>query len=145
MNNGGNMKRNNRIRKIFVYIIVTLCMITLPSQFITAQPPLAIEPTVYEVCGVLPYHKMMARGWGTVIKLDHLVYIELGPAWQCPNCGMVMVTEGDLYAWGMDVIGKFATSYSPDTINANGCIIYGADYYGYTADNTLNGYKFFNS
>lgn len=64
MNNGGNMKLNNSIKKTFVYIIVILCVITLPGQCITAQQPFIIEPTVYEVCGGLPYHKMVARGVG---------------------------------------------------------------------------------
>ena len=30
-----------------------------------------------------------------------------------------------------------------EPINTNGCQIYGADYYGYTSNNYLNGYKFF--
>ena len=102
-----------------------------------------IELCAYEVCAGLPYHKMISRGWGTVFKSDGTAYIRGGCAWQCSNCGVVMVTEGDLYYWGMDVIGKYATLHNQEPINTNGCQIYGADYYGYTSNNYLDGYKFF--
>ena len=102
-----------------------------------------ISPHVYEVCAGLPYHKMISSGWGTVFKSDGSTYIRGGCAWQCSNCGVVMVTEGDLYYWGMDTIGKYATLHNQEPINNNGCQIYGADYYGYTSNNYLNGYKFF--
>lgn len=103
----------------------------------------SISPHVYEVCAGLPYHKMISSGWGTVFKSDGSSYIRMGCAWQCSNCGVVMVTEGDLYYWGMSTIGKYATLHNQEPINNNGCQIYGADYYGYTSNNYLNGYKFF--
>lgn len=102
-----------------------------------------IEPFAHEVCGGLPYHKMVSRGWGAVYKADGSVYIDGGCTWQCPNCGLVMVTEGDLYYWGMDVIGKYATLHNQEPTNINGCVIYGADYYGYTSSTSLDGYRFF--
>lgn len=102
-----------------------------------------IVPYAQEVCGGLPYHKMVSSGWGTVYKSDGSTYIWMGCAWQCPNCGLVMVTEGDLYYWGMDVIGRYAILHNQEPINTNGCVISGADYYGYTSTNSLNGYRFF--
>lgn len=99
---------------------------------------------LYEVvCGGLPYHKMLSHGWGDVYKSDGSIYIYRGCAWQCPNCGLVMVTEGDLYYVGMDIIGKYAILHNQEPINTYGCVIYGADVYSYTSSNSLPGYRFF--
>ena len=95
------------------------------------------------VCGTYPSHRMMSSGIGYVIKLDGSTYIDAGCAWQCSRCGLVMVTQGDMYSWGMDTIGRYATLHGQEKINNNGCIIYGADAYGYTSSNSLPGYKFY--
>lgn len=103
------------------------------------EEPLRHEP----VCGTYPSHRMMSSGIGYVIKLDGSTYINAGCAWQCSRGGLVMVTEGDMYEWGMDAIGRYATLHGQEKINNNGCIIYGADSYGYTSSNSLPGYKFY--
>jgi hypothetical protein len=87
---------------------------------------------------------MVSSGIGSVYKLDGSAYLVNACAWQCSRCMLVMVTQGDLYSWGMDTIGKYATYHGyKEAINKNGCIIYGADAYGYTANNYLSGYKFY--
>lgn len=102
-----------------------------------------IVPFYNTVCGSLPYHRMVARGRGYVMKKNKTMWIDNGNAWQCPTCGLVMVTQGDLYAWGMDTIGRYATLHNQEPTNINGCFIYGADFYGYTSKNRLDGYRFF--
>ena len=103
-----------------------------------------VAPCYEPVCGTNAYHKMMASGWGSVYDLEGNDYIIFGCAWQCEDCMLVMVTEGDLYYWGMDIIGKYATYHGyVDPISIYHTIIYGADAYGYTENNYLEGYKFF--
>lgn len=111
-----------------------------PEEFGEEQYGPKYEP----VCGTYPSHRMMASGLGFVQKQDGSIYIWVGAAWQCTRCKLVMVTEGDLYWWGMTPIGRYATiNYWPDDINNNGCYIYGAEHYGYTSENYLPGYKFY--
>lgn len=102
-----------------------------------------VEPCYEPVCGMYQYHYMVSSGFGTVYKEDGSTYILLASAWQCKRCMLVMVTEGDII-WGeMTTIGKYATYHGyVDPINTNGCIIWGADHYGYTSNNYLSGYRF---
>lgn len=117
-----------------------LTIIHGPEEYEEGKPVYRYEP----VCGTYHSHRMMASGLGFVQEQDGSVYIWAGAAWQCTRCKLVIVTEGDLYWWGMSPIGKYATiNYWPDNINANGCYIYGAEHYGYTSANHLPGYKFY--
>lgn len=102
-----------------------------------------VAPCYNTVCGNYASHRMVARGFGYVDNPNGTSYITAGCAWQCSRCMLVMVTEGDLYYTGMDIIGKYATysGYSYP-INTNGCLIHLADYYGYTANTYLDGYQF---
>jgi hypothetical protein len=96
----------------------------------------------HSVCGDLPYHKMYSSGWGWVYKNGER-YIWGGCAWQCRNCHLVIVTEGDKFYNGMQTIGKYATYQALEKINGYGCVIKDANSYGYSSDNKLPGYKFF--
>lgn len=100
------------------------------------------EPRVNEVCGGLPYHKLISSGWGTVYLANGDKYISNGAAWQCENCNMVMITEGDIYFNQMQVIGKWAcVSYMEDIYYE--CIMYSPEAYGYCSSNQMDGYRFF--
>ena len=102
-----------------------------------------VSPLYEPVCGTHPSHRMVASGFGTVIR-DGEYYISGGAAWQCSRCYLVMVTEGDIYLGEMSPIGRYATWHDiREPINTNGCIINGADYYGYTSRNYLSGYTFY--
>lgn len=108
-----------------------------------------IAPRYNTVCGNLPYHKMTARGFGTVYLSDGSQYIKLGACWQCPTCKLVMVTEGDLRydsSTGnctMQTIGRYAFYPYNENINTNGTIIYTPTSYGYCAQNSMDGYRFY--
>lgn len=134
------------ITSVFLIVVLFLvsgkCFVQAESSHLNSN--WSIKPMYNTVCGSYDHHRMEARGTGTVYKLDKTRYIYMGCAWQCSRCMLVMVTEGDLWYWGMDPIGKYAISGEyPYKINNNGCVIYGADYYGYTSDNYLDGYKFY--
>ena len=143
-----------RTMKRFFAVIVTLALlmalgtsayaIPVDSDMVTESGNSdAIELRVPEVCGGLPYHKLVSSGWGWVYLSNGSLYIDGGCAWQCENCGLVMVTEGDIIFGQMQPIGRWATSYSYDPINNNGCIIRGPSATGQTSSSSLNGYKFF--
>lgn len=102
-----------------------------------------VEPLYEPVCGTYAYHRMVSKGFGTVFDENEEVYLRLQCAWQCSRCLLVMVTEGDLYYWGMEPIGKYAIVYADFVIADTACIIDEADYYGYTSNNYLPGYKFY--
>lgn len=108
-----------------------------------------ISPQYNTVCGSLPYHKMTASGFGTVYLADHSQYIFMGACWQCPTCKLVMVTEGDLIydvvseSVVMEIIGRYAFYPYSEDINKNGAIIYTPTSYGYCAQNSMDGYRFF--
>lgn len=101
------------------------------------------QPRVATVCGNLSYHKMISSGIGHVYYEDGSRYIYYGAAWQCENCNLVMVTEGDYLLGEMTTIGKWATMGYDYKINSYGVTIIGASSYGTCNSNTMNGYKFY--
>lgn len=101
-----------------------------------------IVKRVNTVCGGLPYHKMKPHGWGTVI-VNGSTYIDRGALWQCDNCHLILVTQGDYYMGSMSTIGRWATLPYPETVTSTITYINPPSSYGYTSDNYLNGYKFF--
>lgn len=98
---------------------------------------------VNEVCGGLPYHKMIARGTGTVYLSNGSLYLKNKPCWQCANCNLVMVTEGDIYLGEMSVIGKWAICPWPEPLTSLFVIIQPPSSTGTCNSNKMNGYKFF--
>lgn len=102
----------------------------------------SISPLYEPVCGTYPSHRMVAKGFGTVYR-DSERYLFLQCAWQCSRCYLVMVTDGDLYYWGMEPIGKYAIFYADREISDETTVIIDAHYYGYTSNNYLSGYKFY--
>lgn len=101
-----------------------------------------IQPMAYEVCGGLSYHKMMSTGIGFA-DVNGSRYITGGAAWQCSNCKLVMVTEGDYYYGQMTTIGKWATMYADEKVSGTGVYILVPSAYGYCASSSMDGYKFF--
>ena len=141
------MKRT--MKKMFAIVLALTLLMTLGvsayampidgSVDTEAEVLNAIEPRVPEVCGGLPYHKLISSGWGRVYLSSGSLYIDGGCAWQCANCGLVMVTQGDIIYGQMQPIGKWAISYSYDPISGNGCVIRGPISTGQTSSNSLNG------
>ncbi len=101
------------------------------------------QPLAVEVRGGLTYHRMLSSGTGFVDLADGTSYIVGGAAWQCSNCNLVMVTEGDYYNGTMTTIGKWATLPFDEKISLNGVIIDTPANYGVCNSSTMNGYKFF--
>lgn len=102
-----------------------------------------VAPCYATVCGNNAYHKMMSSGIGHVYLSDGTKYISYGAAWQCENCNLVMVTEGDYYYGKMSTIGRWATLQYYDKINKNGVWIEGPSYYDVCNSTSLAGYKFY--
>lgn len=98
---------------------------------------------VNEVCGGLPYHKMIARGTGDVYLSNGSVYLKNKPCWQCANCHLVMVTEGDIYYGEMSVIGKWATCSWSEPLTSLFVVINPPSATGTCNSNKMSGYKFF--
>ncbi len=127
--------------KLFVAGIMVILFVNNGLYVNAAQN---IEPRVHEVCGGLSYHKMISHGWGTVYK-DKNIVLNGCPTWQCKNCGLIMVTQGDIYFGEMSVIGNYAILHGQEPLNGIYTYINEADFYGYTSSNSLDGYKFFTS
>lgn len=102
-----------------------------------------VAPCYATVCGNNSYHKMMSSGIGHVYLSNGTKYINYGAAWQCSNCDLVMVTEGDYYYGQMSTIGKWATAQYDETINQNGVVIIGPSSYGSCNSTSMSGYKFY--
>ncbi len=100
------------------------------------------EINVYEVCGGLPYHKMVAHGYGYVF-INNKDYIVNGACWQCANCNKLMVTEGDIIFNQMQTIGKWALINYNGSLNGIVTYIYEPTSYGKQKSNKMDGYKFF--
>lgn len=121
-------------------LMVALCF---SSSLGIAAKECNVDPLrIDEVCGGLPYHDMRSRGFGTVILSDGSTYLLSQSCWQCSNCDLVMVTEGDITLGQMGVIGKYAIKNWQGDINYGGCIMNNPDFYGYCGTNSLSGYKF---
>lgn len=138
-----------KIRRIIIAGLLTsiLFFVAITSSF-AADMEVPIEeqetPRYEVVCGGLSFHRMMSHGGGIVYYANGTTYINSGCAWECRNCGLVMVTEGDILPTGtMSTIGKYAIVYHPENPITNIIIIMPADYYGYTSSNSLQGFRFF--
>lgn len=102
-----------------------------------------IVPYVYTVCNGLPHHEMHPRGYNGIVYLSNGSLYLSGNPWQCKNCYLVMVTEGDYYINQMSVIGKYAIATVNYPTSAYGVVIKGPNSYGYCGSNKLSGYLFY--
>ncbi len=137
------------MKKVLALIIAVLIFVFLLNisalgvdELIISQETNEILPCYEPVCGSYSSHSMHSKGWGSVFR-DGETYLFLQSAWQCKRCYLVMVTEGDLFYWGMEPLGYYAIWYADAPISDTGCIIDGAHYYGYTSNNYLSGYQFY--
>lgn len=146
------LRRNLLVFGLGIVLSVLSCMTVMASEkgngltylkgehSCYVQSP--VQPRANTVCGGLTYHKMMSSGMGFV-DINGQRYITGGAAWQCSNCKLVMVTEGDYYMGTMSAIGKWATMYANENISGNGVYIDGPSSYGTCNSSTMSGYKFF--
>lgn len=98
------------------------------------------EPSYQTVCGNLPYHRMVAKAWGRGYVND-TPYTSPN-AWQCSNCYLVMVTEGDIVLGEMQPIGKWVTASWIEPITSMAVHVY-AEHWGICNSSSMSGYRFF--
>lgn len=149
------------MKKIFIALCVAISINMIPIMAFAAEPEhfLSGETTfiqenensineatikrVNTVCAGLPYHKMRSHGWGTVTLSNGSKYIDHGALWQCDNCHLILVTEGDYVLGRMETIGRWATLPYSESVSSTITYINPPANYGYTSNNYLDGYKFF--
>lgn len=122
-------------------ILCLLCCIPALAENIPDIPDGEVAPQYNTVCGNLPYHDMKPKNWGNAILPDGTLYINSGACWQCENCYLVLVTEGDYYLGEMSVIGKWGEVYWYEPVTGIQNYIYVTNW-GYCASNSLPGYRF---
>lgn len=142
-------------KRIFAFVLCLLtCLTFLAIAFATENP---IEPTdlcVYEgdvqprINTACPFgngiHQMASRGAGFVAN-DATQQYELywKPCWQCTNCYLVMVTEGDP-AFGYP-IGHYATYSASEPVSTDATVISipNANSLYYTSSSRMEGFRFY--
>lgn len=102
-----------------------------------------IQTRANEVCSGYPYHIMMSHGLGNLYKGSYPdtsnLIIKGGAIWQCRNCNVVMVTEGEPLL-GQE-IGYYAVEeYSQPLANLVSRVWSNNIYY--SSKSTLSGYDF---
>ncbi len=100
------------------------------------------EGTRYHtVCGTLPYHNMYPRGVGHALYPGGSVYFYSGCCWQCENCYLVLVTQGDYYFGQMETIRKWGSVAWNERLTTN-CNYVVVSNWGYCPNNWMSGYRF---
>lgn len=113
----------------------------LPNDF-CSEDDFISESKVYEVCGGLPYHKMIAHGSGYVY-VNGKTFIQYGSVFKCAHCNTVVVTEGRLIYGQMQSFGNYAILNTNEPLSNNCTSFYDPRTTGRTQANSLSGYKFF--
>lgn len=144
MQNKGILRRSMMLLLITIFHMTSstyACEMSVNDSSVTQS--CEIVPYVNTVCDGLSYHYMVPRGIiGTVYNLDGSLYLN-GNTWQCKNCYLIMVMQGDYYLGQMSTIGKYAIAYYNYQVDTMGCVVYGPNQTGYCGSNSLAGYKFF--
>ena len=142
-------------KRIFAFVLCLLTCLTFSAIAFATENP--IEPTdlcVYEgdvqprINTACPFgngiHQMASRGAGFVAN-DATQQYELywKPCWQCTNCYLVMVTEGDP-AFGYP-IGHYATYSASEPVSTDSTVISipNANSLYYTSSSRMEGFRFY--
>lgn len=127
------------------FISIFLCVVLMFSLSIgvsAANPSPDVDPLINTPCtGGNGKCQMLSSGWGSVYDANSRDLIFNGACWQCINCNMVIVTEGDPLQ--NQKILRYAMKHYVDPVSGNGCIMYvSSSSVGYCSTNRLEGYVF---
>ena len=143
------------MKKFLMVLLALVFIITLPSTTkatevtklglgITYDNDIktGIDPFIVTSCPYGGNHQMKSCGQGDAyygVYPDTSHYLCGSCAWQCVNCNLVMITEGEA-PLGFP-IGTYAT-YSPGYPVGSYTIIWTTTY-GYSSSSTMSGYHFY--
>lgn len=142
--------RKNRLLVMFLFIAMLVFSqiyvnahegsdIKNRTIIVDSEKASSIAPNANTVCGSLTYHDMKSRGMGTLIrKSDSALLVSLGACYQCKNCYLVFVSQGEP---GAGSIGTYGVGTFDYQINTNGAVLR-TNNIGYTSSSTLSGYRF---
>ncbi|HHU73049.1 MAG TPA: hypothetical protein GXZ28_00285 [Clostridiales bacterium] len=143
------------LRKLVTVFLLVVTVVNSPALNIYAQEvnkdvsfhglgcePEFIQPYVESPCPYGRYHYMVTKGWGWAYYgeyPDTSQPICSGCCYQCKNCKIVFVSEGDPYVG--QSIGTYATVASQEDCTSYNYIW--TKSYGYTSNSYLSGFQFF--
>lgn len=131
--------------KNIIAVLICLVFVFQVSAFAYegSDADVADDPSRYQtVCGNNAYHHMVSHCWGSARLPDNTVYINSGCVWQCSNCYLIMVTEGDIILNQMQTIGKWGTYADIEPLSSMVTVVYVSSW-GYCSSNSMSGYQFF--
>ena len=138
------------MKKRFASMLMAILTVfsLMSTTVLAASNHTAYEPNYHTVCGSLPYHKLMPKGTSRIyINNLQTLYLAHGCCWQCENCNLIVVTEGDIYydyainTPMMSTIGKWGIYPYNEKLTTDINWI-STNTYGYCPTNHMDGYRF---
>lgn len=135
-----------KLLSLFCAVALIACSLLSPCSAAGGQT--IYEPNYHTICGNLPYHKLMPKGVSRIyINNRQTLYLAHGNCWQCENCNLIVVTEGDIYfdyatnTPTMTTIGKWGILPYSEKLTSDINWI-STNTYGYCPTNHMDGYRF---